>query len=99
MPRLSVPGPLGMRAEHWYVFGEQAEDSNLFVQVIAPIAAVSLAEPKIWPRYTSGKTHWNPSTTPHDVLPSQSCPKFSHGCQERIGGQLCWLPLKWFWAP
>ena len=37
----SEPGPLGMRAEHWYDFGEQAGDSNLFVQVVAHIAAAA----------------------------------------------------------
>ena len=39
MPRLSEPGPLGMRAEHWYDFGSLAENSNLFVQVVAHTAA------------------------------------------------------------
>ena len=33
MPRLSEPGPLGMRAEHWYDFGSLwLENSDLFVQ-------------------------------------------------------------------
>ena len=32
MPRLSEPGPLGMRAEHWYDFGSLAGNSDLFVQ-------------------------------------------------------------------
>ena len=39
MPRLSEPGPLGMRAEHWYDFGSLAGNSDLFVQVVAHIAA------------------------------------------------------------
>ena len=39
MPRLSEPGPLGMRAEHRYDFGSLAGDSDLFVQVLAHIAA------------------------------------------------------------
>ena len=30
MPRLSEPGPLGMRAEHWYDFGTQVGDVNMF---------------------------------------------------------------------
>ena len=42
MPRLSEPGPLGMRAEHWYDFGSLAEDSDLFVQVVADMAAVAV---------------------------------------------------------
>ena len=33
MPRLSEPGPLGMRGEHWCGF--LAENSDLFVQVVA----------------------------------------------------------------
>ena len=42
MPRPSEPGPLGMRAEHWYVFGALTGDSNLFVQVVAHIAAAAV---------------------------------------------------------
>ena len=42
MPRLSEPGPLGMRAEHWYDFGSLAGNSDLFVQVIAHMAAAAV---------------------------------------------------------
>ena len=42
MPRLSEPGPLGMRAEHWYDFGSLAGNSDLFVQVIAHIPAAAV---------------------------------------------------------
>ena len=42
MPRLSEPGPLGMRAEHCYDFGALTGDSNLFVQVVAHIAAAAV---------------------------------------------------------
>ena len=42
MPRLSEPGPLGMRAEHWYDFGSLAGNSDLFVQVVAHIAAAAV---------------------------------------------------------
>ena len=42
MPRLSEPGPLGMRAEHWYNFGSLAGNSNLFVQVVAHKAAAAV---------------------------------------------------------
>ena len=45
MPRLSEPGPLGMRAEHWYDFGSLAGNSDLFVQVIAHIAAAAVPSP------------------------------------------------------
>ena len=41
MPRHSEPGPLGMRAEHWYDFGSLAGNSDLFVQVVAHIAAAA----------------------------------------------------------
>ena len=37
-PRLSEPGPLGMRAEHWYDFGSLAGNSDLFVQVVVMAA-------------------------------------------------------------
>ena len=42
MPPLSEPGPLGMRAEHWYDFGSLAGNSDLFVQVIAHKAAAAV---------------------------------------------------------
>ena len=45
MPRLSEPGPLGMRAEHWYDFGSLAGNSDLFVQAIAHIAAAAVPNP------------------------------------------------------
>ena len=42
MPRLSEPGPLGMRAEHWYDFGSLARNIDLFVQVVGHIAAAAV---------------------------------------------------------
>ena len=42
MSRLSEPGPLGMRSEHWYDFGYLAGNSDLFVQVIAHIVAAAV---------------------------------------------------------
>ena len=44
MPRLSEQGPLGMRAEHWYDFGTQAGDANLFSLVIAHVATATLSD-------------------------------------------------------
>ena len=44
MPRLSEPGPLGMRAEHWCDFGTQAGHANLFSLVIAHIATATLPD-------------------------------------------------------
>ena len=42
MPRLSEPGPLGMRTEHWYDFGTQAGDINTFSLVMSHIATATL---------------------------------------------------------
>ena len=44
MPRPSEPGPLGMRAEHWYDFGAQGGDAHLFSLVIAHIATATLPD-------------------------------------------------------
>ena len=44
MPRLSEPGPLGMRAEHWYDFGTQAGDANMFSLVMAHIATATIPD-------------------------------------------------------
>ena len=87
MPRLSEPGPLGMRAEHWYDFGEQAGDSNLFVQIVAHIAAAAVPHSVLpYLRAHPSQTHRGSPTTSHDVLlSSQTCPRVSHGSQEGIG--------------
>ena len=44
MPRFSEPGPLGTRAEHWYDFGTQAGDSDLFARIIAHIATATIPD-------------------------------------------------------
>ena len=44
MPRLSETGPLGMRAGHWYDFGTQAGDANMFSLAMAHIAAVTVPD-------------------------------------------------------
>ena len=44
MPRLSEPGPLGMRAEHWYDFGTRAGDANMFSIVMAHIATATIPD-------------------------------------------------------
>ena len=44
MPRLSEPGPLGMRAERWYDFGTQAGDISTFALVMAHIATATLPD-------------------------------------------------------
>ena len=66
MPRLSEPGPLGMRAEHWYDFGSLAGDSDLFVQVIAHIAAAAVPNPVL--QYLKAGQITPPQTTPYDVF-------------------------------
>ena len=94
MPRLSEPGPLGKRAEHWYDFGSLAGDSDLFVQVVAHIAAAAVPNSVL--QYLKAgqitplaKTHRRPQTTSHDVFSSQTCTKISNGSKERISGQVC----------
>ena len=68
MPRLSEPGPLGMRAEHWYDFGSLAGNSDLFVQVIAHMAAAAVSQPsatilKSWTDHTTCQTHRQPHSS------------------------------------
>ena len=97
MPRLSEPGPLGTRAEHWYDFGDHAGNSNLFVQVVAHIAAadsspLSATVPQGWTHHAAGQTHRWPQTTPHDVVSPHTCAQISDGSKERISGQMCWTP-------
>ena len=38
MPRLSEPGPLGMRAEHWYDYSKHTGDINLLAKALAQLA-------------------------------------------------------------
>ena len=66
MPRLSEPGPLGIRAEHWYDFGSLAGNSDLFVQVIAHIAAAAVPNPVL--QYLKAG-----QITPYDVFSPQTC--------------------------
>ena len=53
MPRLSELGPLGMRAAHWYDFGDHAGDSILLVQAVAHIAAAAVPH-SVLPKVTHG---------------------------------------------
>ena len=39
--------------------------------------------------HATRQTHRWPQTAPHDVLSPLTGPHVSHGCQERIGGQMC----------
>ena len=69
-----------------YDFGQQAGDSNLFVQVVVHVSPFCTTVPQIW------SCHAARQTTPHDVLPPQAGSQVSHGGQEGIGGQMCWTP-------
>ena len=69
------PVPLGMRAEHWYDFGSLAGNSDLFVQVIAHIAAAAVPSSvlqylKNWTDHSTCQTHRRPQTTSYDVISS-----------------------------
>ena len=60
-----------------YDFGSLAGNSDLFVQVIAHIAAAAVPNPVLqnlqgWTDHTSCQTHRRPQTTPHDVFSPQS---------------------------
>ena len=102
MPRLSEPGPLGMRAEHWYDFGSLAGNSDLFVQVIADIAAAAVPKFSVtifesWTDHTTCQTCRGPQTTPHDVISPQTRSQISHGSKERISGQVRGTFAVWCW--
>ena len=102
MPRLSEPGPLGMRAEHWYYFGSLAGNSDLFVQVVAHMAAAAV--PNSVPQYLKAGeiTPLAKPTGGHrpllmmPLLP-QTCAQISNGSKERISGQVCGTLAVWCW--
>ena len=93
MPRLSEPGPLGIRAEHWYDFGSLAGNSDLFVQVVAHIAAAAVPN-SVLQYLRAGKiTPLAKPTGGHRPLLMMSfltCAEISDGSKERISGQVCW---------
>ena len=78
-PRLSERG---MRAEHWYDFGSLAGNSNLFVQVVANIAAASVPHTAL--QYLKAGqitplSHMRAQIASHDVCSPQTCSQNSHG--------------------
>ena len=95
MPRLGEPGPLGMRAEHWYDFGTQAGDSDLYAQIIAHIATATipgavlqyLRAGQVTP--LAKPTRGTP-TSPHDVFLTTTCTQGSHRCQEPLSYCSSW---------
>ena len=83
MPRLSEPGPLGMRAEYWYDYGSLAGNSNFFCASCcthsrSSRSPLSAAIPQIWSSHAARQTHWWTQATPHDVLPPQAGSQVSH---------------------
>ena len=94
MPRLSEPGPPGMRAEHWYDFGSLAGKSDLFVQVIADIAAAAVPSSVLQKKLDRSHHLPNPQEAAdhslYDVISPQTCAEISDGSKERISGQVCW---------
>ena len=95
MPGLSEPGPLGMRAEHWYDFGSLAGNSDLFVQVIAHTAA-ALVPSSILQYLKAGQiTPLAKPTGGHRPLLMMSflrrlALKSVMEAKKRISGQVCW---------
>ena len=94
MPRLSEPGPLGMRAVHWYDFGSLAGNSNLFVQVSrthssSSNSSLSATVPQGWTDHATGQTQRQTQTTSHDVRSPQVGTQISDGSKEGISGQVC----------
>ena len=95
MPRLSEPGPLGMRVEHWYDFCSLVGNSDLFVcasncaHSSSCSSQLSATVLKSCTDHTACQTHRQPQTTPHDVFSPQSCAQISNDSKERISGQVC----------
>ena len=91
MPRLSEPGPLGMRADHWYDFGSLAGNGNFFVQVVAHIAAAAVPN-----------TPLGEPTGGHRPLLMMSFLRrlalVSHGSHEGISCQVCGTFAVWCWT-
>ena len=95
MPRLSEPGPLGMRAEHWYDFGSLAGNSDLFVQVVAHIAAAAIPHSVLQYLKAGQITPLAKPTGGHRPLLMMSFlrrlhAQISNGSKEGISGQVCW---------
>ena len=89
-----------MRAEHWYDFGSLAGNSDLFVQVVAHIAAAAVPNSvsqylRAGTDHTSCQTYRRPQTAPYDVISPQTCAEISDGSKEIISGQVCWtIPIR-----
>ena len=97
MPRLGGPGSLGMRAEHWYDFGDQAGDADLFTEVVAHIACAAVP-PAVLQYLRSGQV--TPLATPtggHRALLVVSflrrvALKAVMTAKKGISCNMCWTP-------
>ena len=102
MPRFSEPGPLGMRAEHWYDFGSLAGNSNLFASCCTfssgSSSPFSATVPQSWTDDTARQTHRRTQISTHDVLSPQVGTQISHGSKEGISCQMCWTFAVWCWT-
>ena len=102
MPRLSETGPLGMRAEHWYDFGSLAGNSDLFVQVVAHIAAAAVPNSVLQYLRAGQITPLAKPTGGHRPLLMMSFLRrlafeVCYGSKERISGKMCWPVSVWCW--
>ena len=92
-----------MRAEHWYDFGTLTGDSNLFVQVVAHIAAAAVPLSVLQYLKVGQITPLAKPTGGHRplfmvFLSPQTCSQISHGSQKGISGQTCWTFAVWCWT-
>ena len=77
MPRLGEPGPLGMRAEHWYDFGTQAVRHQPVLAGHRPHRHGDSPGrcppiPTRWSGHATRQTHKRTPTASHDVLPAST---------------------------
>ena len=90
-----------MRAEHWYDFGSLAGNSNLFVQVIAHIAAAAVPHSVLQYLKAGQITPLSKPTGGHRPLLMMSflrrlaLSQFSDGSEEGISGKMCWTFAVW----
>ena len=75
MPRLSEPGPPGMREKHWYDFGSHGGRQRLVcpsncAHSSSCCSQPSATIPESWTDHTACQTHRRPQTTSDDVISS-----------------------------
>ena len=77
-PRLSEPGSLGMRAEHWNDFGTSSSPTS------RPPQSWTLSFNTCQTGHATCKTHGRTSTTPHDVIPASARAQGGHHLQGNV---------------